>query len=1124
MPKISDTNLLNFQRLINQPPRQAISGHYLLQILTKSTTHIHHSSNIDAKASSSCTSSFPLPVPEAASQQPSTCIPSSTSPNSADIMSRAVDNRGRALRKSAAVDGDEEHEQHLQPITQLGEPFQSTSTSGLLPQLNHQQQSTINSAVAGALGFGGPPGGNTLPTVTDYNLAAQLTTIGLTIGQGGDGQPGLLHPTAIKHEQTMSRDDLLSSFGITNTLANSISPISSWMTLNSPAGVTALASLKALMQVNEGDAAARLTIPEDIKPTNTHFAEMSKLMETRNHSTESTASTSTASGTQCSGLGNSGSNAESIPRKQDIQTDIRMNKGRFQLVRKRGRSEVWNLFGQVVDTLTGSRLPYVACYACKVLYTDTGGGTGNMTRHRCSVGHSYRSIAGSSTDTAGEMHTQSSFESVNNLMLNGPSSPETYVQDSGPAATSASSQYSVNAREAFIQSGCNSGGGNASNSSGFMSGGSASLSSNLVSLDSIAGTSLGGLRSCSISSVTHPSGLFQVQSSSSSISNLPAAPQPPIQPLRPAPIPTVHSIPTTTTGPPAFGAGYVFTQADRQLFAQAVVQFCAQDLHNYDVVEGEGFKNLIESVLFIGRRSHGDASATSFDPVRNLIPSSKQLKQVFNSQEQFVRQATAEDLEAARSVGASFNCQSMTLAEEHYLSISCNYITEDWAITRRSLKVKKCGVEQVGELISEVLTEYNLESAKTILLTLDFELDSSLTGKLPKNVVLVTNINRAINQILRQCLSEAPEKSEIISTFIDLCYRIVKELNGLNALSESLPHKFFSGLEEHTCSEDKRFDYADGVYLTIKFVREHLEQILVLFNKEIKLKNMIAEIHSIDWALAKDLEQLLEPFYETTQIFRDSKQPHFQQIVPEWYALIHEFKQLSGEGSEGGLSPECVSPTQSSSKPGPANSTALDNHCSELSSPPIQLAGFGMSFTPPSKWLSMVRKAASVRLKEWADKNMLVEHKIATALNPRLKHLNLVCSHSERSLVYSRIRSIVGLGKPKKERQQDNNSDAPLHYNFMRRDRPADAVTCQRQISPTAKVADSSPSDGASLSKDNTPGGSKRKKLDGGGRQVSSLNSTCNWLSGSGISAKISNLYLEESSEIKQRNYFVEQT
>lgn len=51
-----------------------------------------------------------------------------------------------------------------------------------------------------------------------------------------------------------------------------------------------------------------------------------------------------------------------------------------------------------------------------------------MTRHRCSVGNSYRSIAGSSTETINEsIHTQSSFESVNNLLTNGPSSPESNI-------------------------------------------------------------------------------------------------------------------------------------------------------------------------------------------------------------------------------------------------------------------------------------------------------------------------------------------------------------------------------------------------------------------------------------------------------------------------------------------------------------------------------------------------------------------------------------------------------------------------------------------------------------------------------------------------------------------------
>ncbi len=36
-----------------------------------------------------------------------------------------------------------------------------------------------------------------------------------------------------------------------------------------------------------------------------------------------------------------------MPPKCLIQEDIRQGGGRFDLVRKRGRSEVWNLFGQV---------------------------------------------------------------------------------------------------------------------------------------------------------------------------------------------------------------------------------------------------------------------------------------------------------------------------------------------------------------------------------------------------------------------------------------------------------------------------------------------------------------------------------------------------------------------------------------------------------------------------------------------------------------------------------------------------------------------------------------------------------------------------------------------------------
>ncbi|EFO92746.1 hypothetical protein CRE_20540 [Caenorhabditis remanei] len=101
-----------------------------------------------------------------------------------------------------------------------------------------------------------------------------------------------------------------------------------------------------------------------------------------------------------------------MPPKSVIQDDIRTGQGRFSLVRKRGRSEVWNLFGQVLDGATHLRLPYVACYACKVLYTDTGGGTGNMTRHRCPIGASYRSSTHASSTETVEAGGTNSFDST----------------------------------------------------------------------------------------------------------------------------------------------------------------------------------------------------------------------------------------------------------------------------------------------------------------------------------------------------------------------------------------------------------------------------------------------------------------------------------------------------------------------------------------------------------------------------------------------------------------------------------------------------------------------------------------------------------------------------------------
>lgn len=55
---------------------------------------------------------------------------------------------------------------------------------------------------------------------------------------------------------------------------------------------------------------------------------------------------------------------------------------------------------------------------------------------------------------------------------------------------------------------------------------------------------------------------------------------------------------------------------------------------------------------------------------------------------------------------------------------------------------------------------------------------------------------------------------------------------------------------------------------------------------------------------------------------------------------------------------------------------------------------------PTDYWLKKARNEASRLLQEWARDNMLFEHKIATVLNPRLKHLNLICSRSEKYVYF----------------------------------------------------------------------------------------------------------------------------
>lgn len=51
-----------------------------------------------------------------------------------------------------------------------------------------------------------------------------------------------------------------------------------------------------------------------------------------------------------------------------------------------------------------------------------------------------------------------------------------------------------------------------------------------------------------------------------------------------------------------------------------------------------------------------------------------------------VRQATMRDLSLLKDVGVALSCQTLDFDGQHHLALSANYITDDWHITRRTLR------------------------------------------------------------------------------------------------------------------------------------------------------------------------------------------------------------------------------------------------------------------------------------------------------------------------------------------------------------------------------------------------------------------------------------------------------
>lgn len=64
----------------------------------------------------------------------------------------------------------------------------------------------------------------------------------------------------------------------------------------------------------------------------------------------------------------------------------KINSGEYKITNKRGRSEVWNIFGPLINDKGEEILTHlVGCKTCNNVYKYSKNGTSNLTKHKCFV-------------------------------------------------------------------------------------------------------------------------------------------------------------------------------------------------------------------------------------------------------------------------------------------------------------------------------------------------------------------------------------------------------------------------------------------------------------------------------------------------------------------------------------------------------------------------------------------------------------------------------------------------------------------------------------------------------------------------------------------------------------------
>uniref|UniRef100_A0A0R3S192 BED-type domain-containing protein n=1 Tax=Elaeophora elaphi TaxID=1147741 RepID=A0A0R3S192_9BILA len=405
-----------------------------------------------------------------------------------------------------------------------------------------------------------------------------------------------------------------------------------------------------------------------------------------------------------------------------------------------------------------------------------------------------------------------------------------------------------------------------------------------------------------------------------------------------------------------------FSDYDRRIFCSAIMRCCAVDLLPPAIFQGDGMHGVIETAISIGRRCRcPDRQAVS-----TLIPETSTLNQIVFGDgtlfTQVIEANTAMVLsELTAEVGqiartSGFSFSVERVANEDDIAV----ISANYITAEWKYKHRVVNVDTLEKMktgLGTMIREAG-ESKRLLCVT---ENIPSCSGQAHLYCICYTLNNVTSQKLIHEIFGElCDQRHNVFAIFVD-CQKIVAAIEKLG-----LDRWVDPPVEKRA----GRLDYLFYGYEMLKYVKDCVQHLSIS-----QYPDIMVLVRSIDWSIADEVRKYLEPFHIMASIFNNKSAVSFHMVQPEWFALIHEFSSDDEDS---------------------------------------------VSNDDTSTWLCSLRRKTENVLRNATESVIMPEHRMATVLNPRLKHLPIICSDEERLETYSRIRKLIGTSEMKNLKSEEH--------------------------------------------------------------------------------------------------------